>query len=88
MPHDPFTAAQIETAWDRCGGYCECCRKRLSFDNQGRGSGWGAWEAHMGNGRVTPVILCTGVPESCHLYCGHNGNFQNPGITPRFHRGA
>ena len=45
----------------------------------------GSWETHHGS-RASPVILCTGEPENCHLNCGYDGNFQNPGITPRVHR--
>jgi len=87
MPHDDFTTDEISRAWERSGGKCECCGKTLSFKNQGRNSGRGAWEAHMGTGRVTPAILCTGEPENCHLNCGHKGDYRNPGITPRKHRG-
>ena len=86
MPHDPFPPELIDAAWQRCEGYCECCGKRLSWTNRGRRSGRGAWEAHMGQGRVTPMILCTEAPESCHLNCGHDGDYQLPGISPRFHR--
>lgn len=82
-----FTENEIEGAFNNADGVCECCNKQLSFDNQGRGSGRGAWEAHHG-GRQAPVILCTGEPESCHLNCGHNGDYQNQGVTPRVHKGG
>ena len=86
MPHDPFTDEEIWNAFFMvAGGACECCGKTLSYGNQEQGSGPGEWEAHRG-GKSSPVILCTGSPEECHLRCGHNGDYQNPGITPRYHR--
>ncbi len=87
MPHDKFTKEEIRKAWIKADGHCECCGKKLSWENQGRCSGWGEWEAHHGS-RSTPVILCTGEPQNCHLNCGHDGDYQNPGITPRVHRGG
>jgi hypothetical protein len=90
MPNDyEFDDPEIIKAFERADERCECpeCRKRLSKFNQGRGSGWGAWEAHHG-GREAPVILCTGEPENCHLNCGHGGHWHNVGITPRVHRGG
>jgi len=82
-----FTKDEVERAWNRAGGDCECCGKKLSWPNRGRKSGRGAWEAHHGS-RSSPVILCTNEPENCHLYCGHDGDFQNIGITPRVHKGG
>ena len=82
-----YTKEEIEKAFDDANGYCECCGKLLSWKNQGRYSGRGSWEAHHGN-RFTPVILCTGEPENCHLYCGHNGDYYNQGVTPRIHKGG
>jgi hypothetical protein len=88
MPHDPFTQNEIDEAWFRSGGFCECCRKRLFVNNQGRGSGTGAWEAHCVEGPDYPLILCTGEPQNCHLNCGHDGDYQNPGVLPQFHLGG
>ena len=82
-----FTAEEIEKAFDLAGDQCECCGKRLTWQNSRANGGPGKWEAHHG-GRSTPVILCTGGPENCHLNCGHDGHWGNRGITPRFHRGA
>lgn len=88
MPHPPFHETVIEAAWIRAGGRCQCCGKLLSRFRRGRNSGKGAWEAHLGRGRVTPMILCTAEPENCHLYCGHGGSYLNPGVSPRVHRGG
>jgi hypothetical protein len=80
-----FNFAEIERAFDDADGYCECCGKQLSWQNSRNNPGRGQWEAHHGS-RYSPVILCTGKPEKCHLNCGHDGDFRNPGMTPRFHR--
>ena len=82
-----FTPEEVERAFDKTGGYCECCGKALSWGNSRANPGHGQWEAHHGS-RKTPVILCTGGKEKCHFYCGHNGNYQKKGITPRVHKGG
>jgi hypothetical protein len=82
-----FTPDEIERAFGQADGYCECCGKALAWEHSRSSPGRGAWEAHHG-GRSSPVILCTGEAENCHLNCGHGGNFQNPGITPRVHKGG
>lgn len=82
-----FSREEIETAFRKAGGRCECCGKQLNWPNSRASGGPGQWEAHHGS-RSTPVILCTGGPENCHFYCGHNGNWQNPGITPQYHKGG
>jgi hypothetical protein len=82
-----FSEEEKEKAFYAAGGQCECCGKQLGFGNSRANPGRGQWEAHHG-GRETPVILCTGEPENCHLNCGHDGNFQNIGITPRVHKGG
>ena len=87
MSHDKFTLEEIKKAFERSQGKCDCCGKTLSFNNQGRDSGRGAWEAHTSTGRVTPAILCTGEPENCHLNCSHDGDYKKPGITPKKHGG-
>ncbi len=87
MSNYEFTEDEIEKAFDNANDQCDCCGKVLTWKNQGRDMGRGSWEAHHG-GRYTPVILCTGEPENCHLNCGHNGDYQNPGITPRVHKGG
>lgn len=79
-----FTADEIERAFDQAGGKCECCGKKLSWGTSRANPGRGQWEAHHGS-RSSPVILCTGDPENCHLNCGHAGDYQNPGVTPRVH---
>ena len=80
-----FLGDEIEAAFLRAGGRCECCGEKLGWPASRATGGWGRWEAHHG-GRSTPVILCVGEPENCHLNCGHDGDFQNPGLTPRVHR--
>jgi len=84
MPDDyEFSPQEIEQAWNRAGGHCECCGKELVWDRRRSNPGRGSWEAHHGS-RYSPVILCTGGSENCHLNCGHNGDFRNPGVTPQF----
>jgi len=85
MSQYEFSPDEIERAFDKTSGYCECCGKQLSYGNSRSNRGRGQWEAHHG-GRYSPVILCTGYPENCHLNCGHDGDFRNTGITPRSHR--
>jgi len=82
-----FSPDEIEKAFMAAGGACECCGKSLCWDNSRANPGRGQWEAHHGS-RETPVVLCTGEPENCHLNCGHNGDFRNEGITPRVHKGG
>lgn len=52
-----FSEVTVKQAWQRSGGKCECrreghehhyvrCNKELVWDNRGRNSGKGAWEAH------------------------------------------
>jgi hypothetical protein len=77
-----FTADEIERTFYQADGACECCGKRLAWGNSRNNPGKGQWEAHHGS-RPTPVILCTGGVENCHLNCGHKGNYQNRGVTPR-----
>ncbi len=81
-----FTTEERRRAYKKTGGYCECCGKKLVRKNKGRW-GRGSWEAHHGN-RNGPVILCTGGRENCHLNCGHGGDWNNIGITPRVHKGG
>ncbi|MGO8996044.1 MAG: hypothetical protein ACLQVI_22255 [Polyangiaceae bacterium] len=88
MPNDyEFDSNEVENAFDAADSRCECCGKKLGWPNSRANPGWGAWEAHHG-GRSTPVILCVGKPENCHLNCGHGGHFGSVGITPRVHRGG
>jgi len=82
-----YSPDEVERAFERAGGCCECCGKSLSFGNSRRNPGRGSWEAHHGN-RWTPVILCVGEPENCHLNCGHDGDYHNEGVTPRTHKGG
>ena len=83
-----FTQDEIERAFERAGGMCECCGKRLSWENRGQVTAVGAWEAHYIEGWDDPVVLCIGEPENCHLNCGHNGDLSNPGVLPEEHRGG
>ena len=82
-----YSNEEKEDAFDAAGGQCECCGKVLSYGNSRRNPGWGAWEAHHGS-RGSPVVLCVGEPENCHLNCGHGGSFHNEGVTPRKHKGG
>jgi hypothetical protein len=76
-----FFPKEIERAFDRADGHCDCCGKELAWQNSRTGRGRGAHEAHHGS-RETPVILCI----HCRLECGHAGHRGTPGITPRFCR--
>jgi len=82
-----FAPQEVERAFDRADGRCECCGKKLAYGSSRRAGGRGAWEAHHGS-RSSAVVLCTSEPESCHLNCGHDGDYRNPGITPRVHKGG
>jgi hypothetical protein len=76
-----FVPEEIERAFDRADGYCECCGKQLAWQNSRASDGRGAWEAHHGS-RKTPALVCI----HCHLECGNDGHHGNPGIAPRFCR--
>ncbi|MBI2831267.1 MAG: HNH endonuclease [Chloroflexi bacterium] len=73
----------VEQAWERQGGRCAYCGKKLSWDNRGRDDAWGAWEPHhkkpLEYGGTDYLrncaILCINV-DNCHLYCGHGGDFR------------
>jgi hypothetical protein len=87
-----FYEDEVAEAFEDADESCECCGKRLSWESRHRSDDhrstvWGRWEAHHG-GRQTPVILCVGEPENCHLNCGHEGSYRNEGITPQYHRGG
>ena len=82
---DGFTMAEIEQAFKAASEKCECCGKQLHWEKSQANPGHGQWEAHRGE-RTSPVILCAGGSENCHLNCGHEGNFQNPGILPQAHK--
>jgi len=61
-----FTIDEIECAFYQAGGTCECCGKQLTWGNSQAQPGRGQWETYHGS-RSTPVILCTGGVEICHL---------------------
>lgn len=88
-----FSEDEIAEAFVDAEEHCECCDKKLAWENRSNRSAdhrsgvWGRWEAHHGS-RPTPVILCVGWPEECHLMCGHDGDSHNEGITPRVHKGG
>lgn len=71
-------------------GYCECCGKKLTRYKRGKKWGKGCWESHHAfPDRPVTVenirIMCSH-GRNCHLYCGHDGDFQNRGILPRYCR--
>jgi hypothetical protein len=87
MPDDyGFSEDEIFDAVEKAEYLCECCGKNLARMEKRGTARNGQWAAHHGS-RFSPVILCNGGKEKCHLLCGHNGNFNNPGITPRTHKG-
>jgi len=52
----PFSDETVAQAWKKASAKCECtramhghsgrCNKELVWENRGRGTGRGAWEAH------------------------------------------
>lgn len=81
-----FPSYIIEQAWQRAGGRCEECKKKLVWSNRGR-NGRGSWEPHHiwpqanggGNSLANCSVLCTGGLENCHLNAGHDGHFGQKG---------
>jgi hypothetical protein len=41
-----FTEEKVAAAFEAAGGRCECCFKKLAWDNSRANPGWGQWEAH------------------------------------------
>lgn len=78
----PFPEDVVDRAWERQNGLCAACGKRLEPNNRGR-QNRAAWEPHHRvpermqgtNYLQNCVILCTTL-ENCHLYVGHDGNYQ------------
>ena len=65
---------------------CECCGKMLDFESRGDRNSVFGWEALFIDGWDTPLVLCLGQPENCHLNCGHQGDYRNPAVFPEEHR--
>jgi hypothetical protein len=83
---DQFTPEEKLSAFVNANNKCVCCQKSLNITLNGRNAGEGCWEAH--HDRVsgephTPIILCANEPDSCHLECGHLGDYGNTGIFPK-----
>jgi hypothetical protein len=76
----------VEVFYFTAKGRCECCGKTVKFEDRGKRNSIMAWEAHLIPGWDAPLILCLGEPESCHLNCGHNGDYKNPAAFPEVHR--
>ena len=76
----PFPASIIRRAWNRQGGSCAYCCKRLRPGNRDRGE-TDAWHPHHrkpedyeGTDSLRNcVILCMNEPENCHYRIGHGG---------------
>ncbi len=45
----PYTDEQLTEIYDKTGGYCRYCKKKLAFTNYGRAGRKGAWEVDHGN---------------------------------------
>lgn len=75
-------------AFDRQGGLCGACGKKLCFEAFQTGD-WGAWNAHhvdgdpLNNSISNCVCLCINPPEECHLLVGHVGDFNGPSVATR-----
>ncbi|MFA5078651.1 MAG: hypothetical protein WC541_04095 [Dehalococcoidia bacterium] len=69
----------IRKAWQRQGGKCARCGKKLLTANKEQGT-VGVWHAHpkrcdMGYDLFDNcVLLCTDLPENCHFNIGHMGH--------------
>lgn len=74
----------VASAWARAGGRCECtrlthghsgrCNKQLVWENRGRETGRGAWEAHH---RVSQAAGREPIYSNCEILCWdcHNKTF-------------
>ncbi|MBI2092352.1 MAG: HNH endonuclease [Deltaproteobacteria bacterium] len=61
-----FSETTVVTAWKNAGGKCERCGKSLVWENRGRETGYGAWEAH----HATSVQSSGGdYPSNCKILC-------------------
>lgn len=65
-----FSDAVVKEAFRKANGKCESCRKVLVFENRGRGSGRGAWEAHhrtrVASGGADTLSNCKILCWDCH----------------------
>lgn len=85
----PFSDDVVSRAWERQGGLCAYCGKKLARESRDKGSR-GAWHAHHRKARVEEgtdylhncVLFCINEPENCHLNIGHDGDYdRNPIIN-------
>ncbi len=81
-----FTKTVVEQAFRRQAGLCAHCGKTLVTDRRDR-QAWGAWHTHHrtpsgGDSLRNCVILCSELPQHCHLKVGHGGE---PGSHPYLH---
>ena len=68
-----FPVRIVQEAWDKAGGKCERCGKKLSWDNRGR-EGWGCWEAHHRNSSLGDYLSnCEILCFECHTNTGSFG---------------
>jgi len=71
-------------------GFCECCEKTLTKYKRGRHHGKGSWEAHHAFPdrpiTIKNIRIMCAHGRNCHFYCGHDGDWYNIGIWPRFCR--
>lgn len=71
-------------------GRCECCEKNITMYKRGSHHGKGSWEAHHAFPDRPPTVLNIRIMcshgRNCHFNCGHNGNWHNKGIWPRYCR--
>ena len=75
-----FEEYVIRRAFQRQGGRCAVCGKKLSWHNRGKDDRWGAWKTHPkkpsaygGNSYLSNCVLLCINRQNCHLYVGHSG---------------
>lgn len=71
-----FSEETVQQAWKRSGAKCECtrsthshqgrCNKELVWENRGRETGRGAWEAHH---KVSVDSGGTDALSNCEILC-------------------
>lgn len=82
-----FPEDVVRQAWEAAGGRCECCRLThghsgrcnhlLLWENRGRGSGGGSWEAHHRAG----VHGGDDTLANCEILCWHCYSRTHEGLS-------
>ena len=90
MPESISRKLALKRFKEYAQGYCECCGKRITKYKRGKSHGIDSWEAHHAfpDRPVTleNIRIYCSYGRNCHLYCGHDGDYNNKGILPRYCR--